>query len=112
MSRKSEWCPPKKMAIASMLLKVNGISSQKRKGALNSSTQRRAPTFGTLRGQDLNLRPLGYEPNELPGCSTPHSYDATPCDAGQTSSPRVKTCEKQMVLCYQCASPGPELFFP
>ena len=25
-----------------------------------------------LRGQDLNLRPLGYEPNELPGCSTPH----------------------------------------
>ena len=24
-----------------------------------------------LRGQDLNLRPLGYEPNELPNCSTP-----------------------------------------
>ena len=24
-----------------------------------------------LRGQDLNLRPLGYEPNEVPGCSTP-----------------------------------------
>ena len=24
-----------------------------------------------LRGKDLNLRPLGYEPNELPGCSTP-----------------------------------------
>jgi membrane-bound lytic murein transglycosylase A len=27
-----------------------------------------------LRGVDLNHRPLGYEPNELPGCSTPHSY--------------------------------------
>jgi hypothetical protein len=27
-----------------------------------------------LRGQDLNLRPLGYEPNELPGCSTPRHY--------------------------------------
>jgi hypothetical protein len=22
----------------------------------------------------LNLRPLGYEPNELPDCSTPHLY--------------------------------------
>ncbi len=24
-----------------------------------------------LRKEDLNLRPLGYEPNELPGCSIP-----------------------------------------
>jgi hypothetical protein len=30
-----------------------------------------------LRGQDLNLRPLGYEPNELPDCSTPRrTHDA------------------------------------
>jgi hypothetical protein len=27
---------------------------------------------GWLRGVDLNHRPLGYEPNELPDCSTPH----------------------------------------
>ena len=28
-----------------------------------------------LRGKDLNLRPLGYEPNELPDCSTPRLKD-------------------------------------
>jgi hypothetical protein len=35
-----------------------------------------------LRGQDLNLRPSGYEPDELPGCSTPrdvgHPYVTSP----------------------------------
>ena len=29
-----------------------------------------------LRGQDLNLRPSGYEPDELPGCSTPRQIRA------------------------------------
>jgi hypothetical protein len=28
-----------------------------------------------LRGQDLNLRPSGYEPDELPDCSTPRQVD-------------------------------------
>jgi hypothetical protein len=28
-----------------------------------------------LRGQDLNLRPSGYEPDELPDCSTPRQKD-------------------------------------
>ena len=27
-----------------------------------------------LRGEDLNLRPSGYEPDELPGCSTPRQW--------------------------------------
>src|SRR4029077_16509403 len=27
-----------------------------------------------LRGLDLNQRPSGYEPDELPGCSTPRLY--------------------------------------
>src|SRR5262245_16881532 len=34
-----------------------------------------------LRGGDLNPRPLGYEPNELPDCSTPrqaHDRITTP----------------------------------
>ena len=26
--------------------------------------------YSSLRGEDLNLRPSGYEPDELPGCST------------------------------------------
>src|SRR5579862_10060012 len=30
-----------------------------------------------LRGLDLNQRPPGYEPDELPGCSTPRTNDTT-----------------------------------
>ena len=29
-----------------------------------------------LRGRDLNPRPLGYEPNELPDCSTPRQRNS------------------------------------
>ena len=36
-----------------------------------------------LRGVDLNHRPLGYEPNELPDCSTPHSHRSLRLPAGQ-----------------------------
>ena len=41
--------------------------------------------FGWLRGLDLNQRPLGYEPNELPGCSTPHFHLNKGGCQGQTS---------------------------
>ena len=41
-----------------------------------------------MRGRDLNPRPLGYEPNELPDCSTPldHRMD------------RGKVCQASWVL--------------
>lgn len=42
------------------------LSAQKNRRAL-----RLDGFFVQWRGQDLNLRPRGYEPRELPGCSTP-----------------------------------------
>ena len=39
--------------------------------ARQCSTTELFPHNNWLRGLDLNQRPLGYEPNELPGCSTP-----------------------------------------
>jgi hypothetical protein len=41
-----------------------------------------------LRGLDLNQRPLGYEPNELPDCSTPHLDSSNRSPQGQTTLPR------------------------
>ena len=39
-----------------------------------------------LRGVDLNHRPLGYEPNELPDCSTPQFDDSNRVGGRQTSA--------------------------
>jgi hypothetical protein len=36
-----------------------------------------------LRGRDLNPRPSGYEPDELPGCSTPRFENSFDLDAVQ-----------------------------
>src|ERR1700679_2838658 len=37
-----------------------------------------------LRGLDLNQRPPGYEPDELPGCSTPQKHHSGCGECGQT----------------------------
>ncbi len=37
-----------------------------------------------LRGSDLNRRPPGYEPDELPGCSTPQNHHSGTVGNGQT----------------------------
>ena len=41
-----------------------------------------------LRGVDLNHRPLGYEPNELPDCSTPQFDHNNGVWGRQTDTPR------------------------
>ena len=55
-----------------------GMAPSHEKGRLPFLGKR--PDFERLRGQDLNLRPSGYEPDELPDCSTPrlkrHHYSA------------------------------------
>jgi hypothetical protein len=50
----------------------------------------RHDTFIWLRGAHLNRRPQGYEPCELPGCSTPHS--------GSKSVRRIERSFKDMFL--------------
>ena len=47
-----------------------------------------------LRGVDLNHRPLGYEPNELPDCSTPLKDDINAKEGRQTAALTVVRSKK------------------
>jgi hypothetical protein len=40
-----------------------------------------------LRGLDLNQRPSGYEPDELPGCSTPRDENTWNVNSLQIEKP-------------------------
>jgi hypothetical protein len=48
-----------------------------------------------LRGLDLNQRPLGYEPNELPGCSTPQIQFINCHHLGQITLYSDTTCAEK-----------------
>ena len=48
-----------------------------------------------LRGQDLNLRPLGYEPSELPNCSTPRYVEKITTGFGRQLPFEAKHCIKR-----------------
>ena len=45
-----------------------------------------------LREQDLNLRPSGYEPDELPGCSIPRQYMVHKPTAKGSQAPKQRIC--------------------
>jgi hypothetical protein len=51
-----------------------------------------------LRGRDLNPRPLGYEPNELPDCSTPRHEDFLPLRAGGGAEGRAIIVDSPMCV--------------
>jgi hypothetical protein len=57
-----------------------------------------------LRGVDLNHRPLGYEPNELPDCSTPRSHNNTPQSGKSGMELTLGAREIQALLEYHITS--------
>ena len=50
------------------------------------STESRPTEENWLRGLDLNQRPSGYEPDELPGCSTPRIENSEHVSLAQIQS--------------------------
>src|SRR5437764_2188228 len=61
--------------VATRTCQMVGYLTLKKKVVTDSSGEIQFCCKGWLRGVDLNHRPLGYEPNELPDCSTPRFDD-------------------------------------
>ena len=65
-----------------------------------------------LRGLDLNQRPSGYEPDELPDCSTPRYRRALDAKKGRPRRDSPLTCEWVLFPCLApAAMPGGVLLF-
>ena len=57
----------------------------------------------------MNLRPSGYEPDELPDCSTPRHQTKTP-PLGKPAAAK-KTCEWVFTVLASAVMPGDVLLF-
>lgn len=54
---------------------------------------------------DLNHWPLGYEPNELPDCSTPRQNTLIIRKNGWGARIRTSECQDQNLVPYRLATP-------
>src|SRR5437016_5797568 len=66
-----------------------------------------------LRGLDLNQRPSGYEPDELPGCSTPRDHYGEMVRGIKLKAVTGRQLERGKAVSYAANSRSPpSLFFP
>ena len=80
---------PDSLPIANLRLPIAATPATRPTGNRKSAIGNRE---GWLRGRDLNPRPLGYEPNELPDCSTPRQSQHVPA---LPTTERFKTSNRQ-----------------
>ena len=69
----NECCDASPTGVTTLLISITEGGSVNSNNAIQN-IYRHEPRRVWLRGVDLNHRPLGYEPNELPDCSTPRIH--------------------------------------